>query len=135
MRGRPTHEEAGVCGVVEFYAEESQIVLPRLLAAGRRFDLAFVDGNHRFEGVFLDLLYSGRLLKEAASSLLTTRSFPACGEPSTFASRTSAASSRTKARNVKPMSGWFLGRVQVKCSRGRSPSSSSSREEARNAGR
>jgi predicted O-methyltransferase YrrM len=57
-------EEAGVRDLVEFYAEESQIVLPRLLAEGRRFDLAFLDGNHRFEGVFLDLVYSGRLLKE-----------------------------------------------------------------------
>jgi predicted O-methyltransferase YrrM len=57
-------EEAGVRDVVEFYAEESQIVLPRLLGDGRRFDLAFLDGNHRFEGVFLDLIYSGRLLKE-----------------------------------------------------------------------
>jgi predicted O-methyltransferase YrrM len=55
-------EEAGVRDLVEFYAEESQIVLPRLLAEGRRFDLAFIDGNHRFEGVFLDLIYSGRLL-------------------------------------------------------------------------
>jgi predicted O-methyltransferase YrrM len=57
-------EEAGVRDRVEFYAEESHMVLPRLLAEGRRFDLAFLDGNHRFEGVFLDLIYSGRLLKE-----------------------------------------------------------------------
>jgi predicted O-methyltransferase YrrM len=56
--------EAGVRDLVEFYAEESQIVLPRLLAEGREFDFAFLDGNHRFEGVFLDLIYSGRLLKE-----------------------------------------------------------------------
>jgi predicted O-methyltransferase YrrM len=57
-------DEAGVRDVVEFHAEESQIVLPRLLDEGRRFDLAFLDGNHRFEGVFLDLVYSARLLKE-----------------------------------------------------------------------
>jgi predicted O-methyltransferase YrrM len=57
-------EEAGVRELVEFYEEESQIVLPRLLGEGRRFDLAFVDGNHRFEGVFCDLVYSGRLLEE-----------------------------------------------------------------------
>ena len=57
-------EEAGVRDLVEFYAEESQIVLPRLLAEGRQFNLAFLDGNHRFEGVFLDLVYSGRLLDE-----------------------------------------------------------------------
>ena len=57
-------EEAGVRELVEFYEEESQIVLPRLLADGRKFDLAFIDANHRFEGVFLDLVYSGRLVHE-----------------------------------------------------------------------
>jgi len=57
-------EEAGVRGLVEFVAEESQVVLPRLLGEGRRFDLAFIDGNHRFEAVFLDLVYCGRLLEE-----------------------------------------------------------------------
>ena len=76
FRGLPIHrttyvgvglqllEEAGVRDRVEFYDEESQIVLPRLLAEGREFDVAFLDGNHRFEGVFLDLIYSGRLLRE-----------------------------------------------------------------------
>ena len=56
-------EEAGVLELVEFLAEGSEVVLPRLLAEGRRFDLAFLDGNHRFEGVFLDLVYSGRLVR------------------------------------------------------------------------
>src|SRR5919197_1203141 len=46
-----TLEDAGVRGLVEFHAEESQTALPRLLSEGRRFDLAFIDGNHRFEGV------------------------------------------------------------------------------------
>ena len=62
--GLRTLEEAGVRELVEFYEEESQLVFPRLLAEGRRFDLAFLDGNHRFEGVFLDLVYAGRLLEE-----------------------------------------------------------------------
>ena len=62
--GLRTLVEADVRDLVEFYEEESQIVLPRLLADGRRFDLAFIDGNHRFEAVFLDLIYSGRLVKE-----------------------------------------------------------------------
>jgi predicted O-methyltransferase YrrM len=57
-------EEAGVRDLVEFHEQESQLVFPRLLAEGRTFDLAFLDANHRFEGVFLDLIYSGRLLKE-----------------------------------------------------------------------
>ena len=62
--GLETLEEAGVRDLVEFHEEESQVVLPRLLGDGRRFDLAFLDGNHRFEGVFCDLVYSGRLLEE-----------------------------------------------------------------------
>jgi predicted O-methyltransferase YrrM len=54
-------EEAGVTSLVEHHAEESQIALPRFLSEGRRFDLAFVDGNHRCDGVFLDLVYLGHL--------------------------------------------------------------------------
>ena len=56
-------DEAGVMGLVEFLAEESETALPGLLREGRRFDLAFVDGNHRFDGVFLDLAYLGRLVE------------------------------------------------------------------------
>src|SRR5918995_1866117 len=50
--GLHTLEEAGVRDLVEFHAEQSQIVLPRLLAEGRKLDLVFLDGNHRFEAVF-----------------------------------------------------------------------------------
>ena len=38
-------------------------MLPRLVADGLTFDLAVVDGNHRFDAVFLDLVYLGRLLR------------------------------------------------------------------------
>jgi predicted O-methyltransferase YrrM len=56
-------DEAGVAEVVEHHPEPSEVVLPRFLAEGRSFDLAFVDGNHRFDGVFLDLVYLGRLVR------------------------------------------------------------------------
>jgi predicted O-methyltransferase YrrM len=59
-------EDAGVRDLVEFHAEESHVTLPRLLAERRRFDLAFLDGNHRFEGVFLDLIYVARLLEQGS---------------------------------------------------------------------
>ena len=62
--GLRTLEEAGVASLVEFYEEESQTVLPRLLREGRIFDLAFIDGSHRFEAVFLDLVYAARLVPE-----------------------------------------------------------------------
>jgi predicted O-methyltransferase YrrM len=55
-------DEAGVAELVEFHPESSEIVLPRFLSEARSFDLAFVDGNHRFDGVFLDLVYLGRLV-------------------------------------------------------------------------
>ena len=47
------------------HAEESQIVLPRLWDAHECFDLAFVDGNHRFDWAFVDLFYLGRLVRHA----------------------------------------------------------------------
>jgi predicted O-methyltransferase YrrM len=56
-------DDAGIEDMVEFHADESQLVLPGLLAEGRQFDLAFVDGNHRFDGVFVDLVYLGRLVR------------------------------------------------------------------------
>ena len=56
-------DEAGVAPLVEHCPEESQIALPRFLSTDRRFDFGFVDGNHRFDGVFLDLAYLGRLVR------------------------------------------------------------------------
>src|SRR5215211_3140782 len=65
-------EEAGLTDLVEHHAEGSEIVLPRILGEGRSFDLAFVDGNHRFDGVFVDLVYLGRLLRAGSSSSTIT---------------------------------------------------------------
>jgi predicted O-methyltransferase YrrM len=61
--GLRTLREAGVEGWVEVIEEESQLALPRLVAEGREFDFAFVDGDHRFEGVFLDLYFMTRLVR------------------------------------------------------------------------
>jgi predicted O-methyltransferase YrrM len=56
-------EEAGVASMVEHISEESQTALPRFVSEGRRFDFAYVDGSHLFDGVFLDLIYLGRLVR------------------------------------------------------------------------
>jgi predicted O-methyltransferase YrrM len=77
-------EEAGVASLVERHAEESQIALPRLLSEGRRFDLAFVDGNHRFDGVFLDLVYLGHLLHLGAVVLVDDYQLPAVARAASF---------------------------------------------------
>jgi predicted O-methyltransferase YrrM len=61
--GLRTLREAGVEEIVEVIEEESQLALPRLVPEGRAFDLAFIDGDHRFEGVFLDLYFMTRLVR------------------------------------------------------------------------
>jgi predicted O-methyltransferase YrrM len=76
--------EAGVARLVEFYPEESQIVLPRLLARGRRFDLAIVDGNHRFDAVFIDLYYLGRLLRPGKIVFLDDYQLPGVARAASF---------------------------------------------------
>lgn len=75
--GLRTLEEAGVRGLVDFRDDVSQIVLPALLHEGSSFDLAFVDGNHRFEAVFLDLAYVGRLLPEGGVVFVDDTQLPA----------------------------------------------------------
>jgi predicted O-methyltransferase YrrM len=77
-------EDAGLRHMVELHAEESQIALPRLLADGRRFDLAFVDGNHRFDGVFLDLVYLGRLVRGGGIVFLDDYQLPAVARAVSF---------------------------------------------------
>jgi len=69
-------DEAGAAGLLEFHGERSEIALPRFLASGRSFDLAFIDGNHRFEGVFLDLIYLGRLVRGGGVILLDDYQLP-----------------------------------------------------------
>jgi predicted O-methyltransferase YrrM len=68
--------EAGVASLVEHRDEISQIALPAFLREGRRFDLAFVDGNHRFDAVFLDLYYLGRLLPKGGVVILDDYDLP-----------------------------------------------------------
>ena len=61
--GLRTLRDAGVGEIVEVIEEESQLALPRLVQEGRTFDFAFIDGDHRFEGVFLDAYFMTRLVR------------------------------------------------------------------------
>ncbi len=77
-------DEAGVAWLVEHHPQESQIALPRFLSQGRRFDLAFVDGNHRFDGIFLDLIYLGRLLHPGAIVVVDDYQLPSVARAASF---------------------------------------------------
>lgn len=77
-------EEAGLGQVVEYHAEESQTALPRFRSEGRSFDLAFIDGDHRFDGVFLDLVYLGHLVREGGIIILDDYQLPAVERAASF---------------------------------------------------
>ena len=68
--GRRILREAGVEELVEFHQDYSQYLLPDLSRAGRCFDFAFIDGNHRFDHVFVDLFYINQLLKPSGVLVL-----------------------------------------------------------------
>lgn len=61
--GVHTIRDAGVEPMVTRLREPSQLALPRMVGEGARFDLILVDGGHRFDDVFLDLIYADRLLE------------------------------------------------------------------------
>jgi predicted O-methyltransferase YrrM len=61
--GTRTVRDVGLECMVERVDEESQLALPRFAVEGRCFDLALIDGDHRFEGVFLDLCFADRVVR------------------------------------------------------------------------
>jgi predicted O-methyltransferase YrrM len=77
-------DRAGLANLVEHHSVPSEVALPTLLAEGRRFDLAFLDGNHRFDWVFLDLVFLGRLLRPGAAVFLDDYQLPAVQRAASF---------------------------------------------------
>ncbi len=62
---------------VEFSGEPSERILPQLVSKDRSFDFAIVDGNHRFDGVFIDLFYLEKLLRPGCVIFLDDYQLPA----------------------------------------------------------
>lgn len=52
----------GVADRIQLEREPAHVVLPRLLADGRRFDFAFVDGDHKFDTTFVEFYYLDLLI-------------------------------------------------------------------------
>src|SRR5690349_20727698 len=45
-----------------FHQDFSHNVLPKLHAGGQKFDFVFIDGDHRFDSIFIDFYYADLLL-------------------------------------------------------------------------
>ena len=56
-------ERANLKDILRFYQAPSDEVLPQLFAQHEQFDLAFIDGNHRFDYALVDFFYIDKLLK------------------------------------------------------------------------
>ena len=55
-----------------------------MLGRNGAFDVAFVDGNHRYDGVFVDLSYLGRLLKPGGRVFLDDCQLPGVRRAASF---------------------------------------------------
>jgi predicted O-methyltransferase YrrM len=53
----------GLEPMIEFHEEFSELALPKMVQEQRLFDFIFIDGNHRFDGVFIDAVFADRMLK------------------------------------------------------------------------
>ncbi len=61
--GRRAVHDAGWNDKVEILEEFSRVALARMETEKRQFDFIFIDGGHRFEDVFVDLIFADTLLK------------------------------------------------------------------------
>ncbi|HJQ23974.1 MAG TPA: class I SAM-dependent methyltransferase [Blastocatellia bacterium] len=56
-------ERAGLGHLLRFFEASSEDLLPRLVADGERFDLAFIDGMHLFDYTLVEFFYIDRMLE------------------------------------------------------------------------
>jgi predicted O-methyltransferase YrrM len=81
---------AGLQQLVAVHQEPSQLMLPRLVGDGHRFDLALIDGDHLFDGVFVDLFFVDQIVNAPGVIILDTPILPPSTGPSTSSFATAA---------------------------------------------
>lgn len=62
----------------------SQSGLAHLVSSGLRFDLAFVDGDHRFDGVFVDLAHLNHLVRPSGLVIVDDIDLPSVRKAISF---------------------------------------------------
>lgn len=63
-------ENLGFDKHLTFYNDYSHNVLPKLLKNDNKYDFIFIDGDHKFDGTFVDFYYSDLLIDEGGYVLL-----------------------------------------------------------------
>ncbi len=62
--GAKNIEKLNLSQHLRLLTELSHIALPKLLIEGAKMDLAFIDGGHRFDDIFIDWFYCDHLLNQ-----------------------------------------------------------------------
>lgn len=75
---------AGLESLHRFIAAPSELTLPRLIEGGERYDLGFVDGDHRFDAAMLDTSLMLRLVKPGGLIVLDDAWMPSVRKASAF---------------------------------------------------
>lgn len=60
----------GLEHLMEFHGDYSHNVLPKIHAEGKTFQFIFIDGDHKFDGEFVDYYYADLLLEQNGYMLL-----------------------------------------------------------------
>jgi predicted O-methyltransferase YrrM len=69
---------------VTLLEETSQLALPRLVAAGRRFDFGFIDGWHTFDHTLIDFFYMDMMLEAGGFIVFDDVGYPAINAVTRF---------------------------------------------------
>ncbi len=69
-------KRAGFADDYEFHAESSQLVLPRLAAAGTRIQFGFLDGWHTFDHTLVDFFYLDMMMDVGGVVILDDVGYP-----------------------------------------------------------
>lgn len=62
--GKANIKALGLDTLLELHEDYSHNVLPKLVDHKKKFDFIFIDGDHKFDGVFVDFYYADLLLEK-----------------------------------------------------------------------
>lgn len=69
-QGLKNIESLGLSDQLDFRPDFSHNVLPQLLKENQTFDFIFIDGDHKFDGEFIDFYYADLLLQQGGFVVL-----------------------------------------------------------------
>ena len=67
--GLENMERLGMSQFVDFRPDFSHAVLPELHKEGKEFEFIFIDGDHKFDGIFVDFYYADLILEDKGYAL------------------------------------------------------------------